>query len=577
MTKNKLNRELESKTLSFLRKLAKKLGIKIKANERKGDLIQKILNRRSKSIRRSLKAIYSSQRSVKKRSRIKINFQQIKTALSQFFYKKISRAFYILFIITLFFIGIWSFVDFNKLGRINSELVLDGNCHFSYSTGQMPTESEDRISPLCGCMVVRPHRGVEFFSKQFNLKVKNNQEIDLDTFPFKQFLIVGPYHYMDPLPYFYVGADYYLIRGNFFSEETLKKLANGDKSFLEQTDFFTKKPTIINHKRLEKAELVALINDTGELDVYLLGDYPISALLPMQNSKISINKFLSQYQRKWVSYNISEKFDYKFHEPGENHPMLDVLGSRIALVSKPGIFLAPKEKVYINDLEAEKEYSTNVLSVLILNVGYSARISMSPSNMFMINTMKEKFTPIIVDAQSGEIEINVNSPLLDEEFIKLKSRVEENVIFKENYPEGINGMGSLEMGLPHMPSETNGIYFYGPVKELVSTEAKGKIQFRNETHVIDPSRKVEFFNMKDMFLFAEPIILTMNYNGQLDAITKFKADGNMKIDDFEITNSFFDQKTFQIASRILPVIAGLIALLKLMLDLKVSRKDENNV
>ncbi|MES2651094.1 MAG: hypothetical protein V4663_05105 [Bacteroidota bacterium] len=465
-------------------------------------------------------------------------------------FSKLSLKFYLLVGCVVICIGSFLYSTCFRSGYINGNVVFAGNISLSYNTPQVPEGEELSMSPLSGGIFRKPRRGVEFCSKSF--KIHPNFS---DTSSFNQFFISSPTENMLPDPHFNFKTDIYIFKGKVHDDvkkEFLTYYYSGRMNISERLS-----SKIVYHKTLDSTAFLALHGSKSSLNVDLLSEYPIAALIPQKNSTINVFKEPSSNFKNGNNFDIQEIFSADKDENSYELPMIDVLGPKILLNSKP------KSISYNEEFLELSLFGEDITCLIMLEVGFTARISISPSSDKMEKSMDSIRGPLIDYTAGGEIMINP-IPLNDLEFKSLKNRLDTTYIFHSLEKLPGSNISAKFWALPRLTNH-NGIYFFGEnLSRIACDEAIGICQFNEEEISLSPSRNIEISELENFVFNDDPIITPINYNKSSLFDSKFRGNGELKINGEHVSKNFLDSDIIKYLSIIVGLISGLIGVVEII-------------
>lgn len=483
--------------------------------------------------------------------------------LHKYLKKGITKRVIISFSIALILTILFFVFSYKKSGYINGNVIFQGSTYFSYSDAQNPDSGQVRISPLCGCLVNLPHRGVMFFPHSFDL-ISEYEDPTAGT----QFFISCPEQDMTYNPLYYFKAKIYFLDyslEDYSTRDVINTLLNF-QNFSANPNPTIRTNSLIDSIVCDTTFHLQIVTFTNKLHLELIDRFPISAFIPMKKSEISVIKQNLNNYNSFSNYYLQEKYIKDTIDKWEL-PMVDVLGPNIAITCNA-------KQLKINGKKYElKDINKNIAScVILLKVGFQARIA---SNMidtgffrFMDSANVKWITNIINYRGTTRI---VPKPLNNDEFIKLKSIVDTTYLFES--PAVYYGNPNLAVsswGLPEL-SQYNGVYFFGQnLSHLVCDEATGVCQYGNSSYHFEPSRKIELKNIRDFVFNDEPVITPLSYNSNSQFTNKFKGRGELYIDNEFVGESIIDSKWLPTILILLGLLSSIITTIMFIRDL--SRK-----
>jgi hypothetical protein len=446
---------------------------------------------------------------------------------------------------------------FKKNSYINGNVIFQGNTYFSYGNKQTPTNGEIRISPLCGCLFEHPHRGVEFFSKTFDLNTGYANDSTAGT----QYYLTCPDQNMSYDPMYYFNAKIYFIDSSFYDynyHNQIMSIISSPISYNANLSSLSSKKRIgiIDSICCDTVQILNILSFENSLHFELLGIYPISAFIPMKSSEISVIKENLDNYNSFSNYYIQEKF-HKYSTTGFELPMLDILGPKIAIQCNPKTITINNDRIDVKKLNMKIK-----TCVILLDVGFQIRIAQNKVDKHFYNILDTCRVHWLtnMDEYDGAIQI-LPIPLNDSEFSELKYRVDTTGLVKSRARWIGQKLATTGWGLPRL-SQFNGVYFYGQyLSNLKCDEAKGVCQLGDKSYYFDPSRKIELKDLQDFTFIDEPVITPISDYTTSNFSTKFKGNGKLFVDNEFIGEFIIDKKWFATLLILLSSLSSIITII----------------
>lgn len=469
----------------------------------------------------------------------------------------------------LIIIGLIGYFFLGKLvsNDIYTNILLKGNTSFKVADW----DQKDETSPLCGCVSEEiKHKGIVFNGKDF--KIKNSPDPKMET----NFVITSPLvGKINRDPGFTFDVIYFIIKMN----SSFKKF--------EPLDFITnpesEKYEVCHIEKIKNNRFVSIYNK-GEIQIYSLSNHPLASLIPLNGSKINVQKEFNKFTESAETISIEEEFFHKYelNEKGaysksssiNTVPMIDFLGPEVVVLVDNSasimgdnglpLGLRNENKLYhrlrTNDtgnlpltLRNPCLVKENMIQGLIVNVPFSTRLSISPWNEKLDSLWRKESVKEImrqVYKKTPDLQYDAILYTASNEPIGYRNKKGKVVTFDYNKIKlknppllGIGSKGLLKIELENLLNEkqytslyntmqaekTTAIYFEEGTKAIGASglEIKGNIiskaeksELQNGFHSFKPTDQIEYFKN------VEKITNRPNFNNEPKYFEEFDIGGS---------------------------------------------------
>ncbi|MEO6521008.1 MAG: hypothetical protein ABIN91_04975 [Mucilaginibacter sp.] len=427
-------------------------------------------------------------------------------------FKRFSKPFLWSLAVTLILVAGVGVFHYSQKDKIYAEIQLNDSVSFSFGTNQYYADSIDsRISPLCGCYLIRPHRGVQFYTKEFDLAV--NDTAFQSPGSLNQFIFFSPSDDMGYNPSLKYSVRYLIVRHQ--SLYSVAKKIHFD-SAIDTRD----KPNVLKDSIFTKVENIALFTTSNTLNVMTSDTFATASLTPIKDAGISISKLRQPYNRDNYGFKIDEEYDTHGDQRGEwENPSVDVFGPEVKVMTASGT-------IKINGQILEGDSPHDVL--LIFKVMPQLRIL---HNRAYVEYLKDLLIPnhaILYYPTHGHL-LLTSSVMEDADYRELVARYHRHPIIKS--PQAMIG-APYEVMSWRAPTITscNGIAVYSKdLSSLESNETSGGINFGISSYWLYPQKDIRLKNLTDFKAYNEPLVIPLQ-DSCPDEIVKFHAKGEVWFD-----------------------------------------------
>lgn len=415
-------------------------------------------------------------------------------------------------IFTLLFVifGILSFyLIANRSFDLGAEISSFEDVVFSYSTHQ-----NEWISPLCGCFTEQSQeewRGLTFTAR--NIEVNNTN---------KNTNLTG-YFITSPFP----GKINWFPRLGF--NVTIFSIALPNKYAFDPSMLLTKnfpKDTIVKTKTLLQLEGLYYMTDSN-INISMLGEYPIASWIPMRNSAFTISKQKSMFPNSNATILLKEEHEEYFGKTWQDvqgtthlteyidYPMGDFLGPNIALWSDLGLVLKKKENTLDPDnlIYVEKDFYNIIknkdhITALLINPTFSTRITAIPINQIEPSKMAVKPASLddvkngkqlsVMASDAGTMTVSILDSIEQDEFENIYEKIRSNdSIIAKNFKMVDMDIAYMDFRFLPLPRH-RGFSIFGDVNFLKFSSAVGKIMIGSSSLEVNAPSNIEFRNIKKL-------------------------------------------------------------------------------
>jgi len=433
---------------------------------------------------------------------------------SLLFFKRFSKSFRWSAVSTIVLVcGIIAF-RISQTDKIYAEIQLNDRVEMKFGTNQYYADSVDtRISPLCGCYITRPHRGVKFFTAGFDLSVQDTAFQTPGSL--NQFYFFSPFDDMGFNPSLEYSVRYLVV----------KKDANIDVAHITFQSPVTSldQASILRDTTISKVQVMTLFTPTDHLTVMTSDSFKVASLTPIKDANITITKLHSPYERENYGFKITEDYDTNKDKRGQwENPSVDVFGPEVKVWVSSGI-LRVNHQVVLKNLA-----DTSNKLLMIFKVIPQLRILHNRVFSKHLESLLEPTHAIIYYGTKGRLTIS-SSILGDSEFRELQARYRRHPEIQS--PQAMIGppYEVVTWRLPTIPS-CNGIAVYShDISTLSSNETSGGVSFGISPYMLYPQREVLFKDMTEFKAYNEPMVIPL-VDSCSDRTIKFHAKGKLWFD-----------------------------------------------
>jgi len=426
-----------------------------------------------------------------------------------------SRTIIFVFLSVLFFVAFY-YLKKNTPSVFGGEISNFGDVFFSYNTHQ-----NEGISPLCGCATEQESnlwRGITFVARHISLYNRPKDS------PLTGYYITSPFpqevSWTSALKF---DATLYVISMPWGKEFDPSLLINNrlQRSYIRQSVQL-------------KSEKALYYFTEGNLNVSLLGQYPIGSWIPGKNSSVSIRHergmfpnalLISTIEEDYVEQkeNIERKDGKTYIKEYNDYPLGDFIGSPIVLWSEDKSYVMKTKPTsasphQISNLDHSIFYnkSQKIITAVLINPPFSIRVAcMSFGSRHgdhdafgRPSHINDAFNDNVIPrfTYSGKLLLSIIDPVeQSSEFDQIYQQMRENDIivasdvgFSGRLDEEVDPVFSMMMfRLPPIPPK-KGFNIFGQVASFKLTSAQGKIMIGSYSQDIMAPSAVEFNNIKTM-------------------------------------------------------------------------------
>jgi hypothetical protein len=448
-----------------------------------------------------------------------------------------------------------------------SKLTQVGNIELSYGERQ-----SEKVSPLCGCYDIgewERWRGITFTSR--NIEIERKGEL-----PATGYLLFSPSPHSTTIhpDFFKMNVAYYLI-------EILE-----DEVFNPRVLLSDKLPENYNLLKRENSDegFVQILSRSG-LRVSLLGDKPLGAWIPMENSKVSITHQLRQDISEPTATVIKEQYLASTHEELEQVWLPDGAYDQTKMAMPLGDFLGPKVVFWNEDEPTSVLASSKVLHVpeeiagkklikaIVVNPPFAVRVVAIPFSEDAIFKTRDEapergegdYSPITSQGRFDNGEANIKIYTADnqaEEFEKLYQSIKQQGTtvsdFKTYYSREIEG-GKMVFRYPPIPPN-NGFNIFGKMNKLKVDSTLGNLLVGTRSFNIEAPATLELKDIKALEIKKNGIMeipIQIEF-GDTPSRIQLNATSEVYVNDESITRRIDNNKTLIDYIVLLGTVIGII-------------------
>lgn len=412
--------------------------------------------------------------------------------------------------------------------------------------------AEQKISPACGCEEAGADewRGITFAGRRLRFEpiatagVKDS--LYLVTAPEPGFIDYGPSH-------FNMKATYLQLR--IPDPTNLDATAIGNGAF-EAEGYQVQALTELGYVH------ALSIFGAGPLHMETLGEFPLGAFVPRENSKVTLN----WTHRAPPLFDISEDYSPMFDRPRDDnwgkvsadqnkswYSIVDLLGPKVVLWSDRPVAVLSSSHVALGD--ALRPADPHVIDVLIVDVPFSARVALEPFGVvdrtlqdqvmgMWPNEVSLGFSNEPPPTGSAEL-VEEESPVGPIDMVRLRQSMQEK---PQLVACGIKTSGltladaqDICMGFRLPPSpQPAGFNVFGEVRQLTFESASGSVMIGAQRYDIDPSASV---SLKQVSPADRAVPIAIGHDSMI-IDEAFAAKAKMQIGDEAITTRIKNQDSF---------------------------------
>ena len=409
-------------------------------------------------------------------------------------------------IILPLFLSLTFFIYFYLTKSIPLEIGGDishfGDVGMSYASHQ-----SKGISPLCGCyneLDSNKWRGISFIAR--NITVNNKPDGTsltgyriISSFP-------APITYY---PYIKLTASVYTIAMPYSDN-------------FDPTMIITKKfPKHITYRKYDIGHEQAMYYFTEkELNISLLGEYPLSCWIPSSHSDFSIKNINSMFLNNSPTTVLEEKYYYQNEvmrkiENNEmisediEYPIGDFIGPNVlfwsennSIIMKSGKKAVPTPINYIDNAFMIKNKTNKIITALIINSPFSVRMACIPYSKsgrpaILGDVYKEKIYPFV---DYGTVNVFIKDPVRQgseyEKILNIHKKGDVIWVGDVNYIDNrLGGNHTMNFRLPPAPPR-EGFNIFGEPSSIKFGSAIGKLMIGSSPMDIIAPSNIEFNNIK---------------------------------------------------------------------------------
>ncbi|MBV9988873.1 MAG: hypothetical protein JO301_14435 [Chitinophagaceae bacterium] len=480
--------------------------------------------------------------------------------------KNLSLSFRVTFFCFLTVSGAYLYFNRGVPQKIKSELKINDNVTFSLRDMQKNMDpTEVKITPLCGCLLTREHRGVQFFSKTINYEIADTSYQAEDSL--HQFTFFSPQDHNGFYPYLEVKAKYYLLKSKDADRVDIDTLLKGGSLRFKYRDIKDSKDSILKEISYDSSAIIMLTTKSNQLKIYTSDSFPIAALLPVKNSKITLSKGHDSYSHENPQFEITESYDtHCSDEERCELPDVDLFGPRTVVVAQGGT-LRINDQYYLHD-----PHDSAYTAIMVFDAAPNLRVSHLKIDSSILKL--EVDTPaynIMYKSTKGLLSLT-GETLSDDRFTKLKQLIHTMGAW-DDFRKIYHAPQKLGFwGLPAI-FNTNGIYVYTHnLSQLHSAETGGNLRYGLKSIPLTGQNQVSIINITNDETYNQPMIFALADEQQNEAQWKFVADGDLVVDDTKIRYNEFDNTFWKNISSILSLITACISLALFYVEVFRSKK-----